>query len=403
MAKILFLTYHLPTPDEPGGGRPWGEATLLKSMGHEVTVLTAGTQYLTGASTRGPGRGLWVKEEKLGICIVRTYAPSGFRGSMPRRLLNYLIYSLLTFLWGLRSRPDFVFVGTDPMFLVPVGYLLARLKGARLVLDERDLFPDTLVAVGYLRPGLLLRSIEALQNFVRRRAHGIVAASPGIRRLLIQKNIPSGKIVVVPNAFPPDVEEEAGWSLPGDRNGEFVVLYAGGMGTAAYELLTILRAAEELQQEGLPIAFVFIGEGDRRKQYVEYGQKKELRNCRFLPPLPRRKMAALLARSDVCLLSYRANPFWRCSLPSKIFDYLWYAKPVVLSGEKESDAAELLKNACAGLVVPPENHVALAQALRQLQGNPALGSLMGERGCQYARQHFSREAQRARLGQPFEL
>src|SRR5713226_4961518 len=95
--RVLFLTHHFPTPEEPGAARPWTEATLLRELGLRVTVLTAGTHYLTGASTRGARGGLWSTEERDGIRIVKTYAPAGHRTSMRRRALNYVTYSALAF------------------------------------------------------------------------------------------------------------------------------------------------------------------------------------------------------------------------------------------------------------------------------------------------------------------
>lgn len=398
MARILFLTYHFPTPDEPGAGRPWAEATLLRDLGHTVTVLTAGTHYLTGASTKDQGGRFYDVEGSNGMRIVKTYAPPDLRKSMWRRLLNYVVYSFLALLWGLRAPAEYVFMGTDPMFIVPVGYLLSLLRGARLVLDERDLYPDTAIALGYMRPGRITDWIEAWQNFVRRQAYHIVAATPGIKQMLIEKGVTSDKITILVNAFPPDPGEQATSSLLDGLEEGLTVLYAGGMGLAN-ELLTIIQAAKILQDRRLPITFYFVGEGDRKAEYVAYCQQNEIQNCHFLPVFSRDEMPTLLNKVDICIHSLKADPFWRCALSSKVFDYLFYGKPVVFAGQ--GDIAELLNASGGGITVPPETPDALATALEKLYEAPELRDQMGRRGYQYVRDRLSRQEQQTRLSRAF--
>ena len=117
---ILFFSYHLPRDDEPGAFRPWMEARLLKKIGFEVTVVTSGVHYMTGKDTR-KGKGWCTEEFDEGIRILKTWAPTGFRRSILRRIFNYLCY---TWLAGQASlikvgKVDRVFTGTDPIVMMP--------------------------------------------------------------------------------------------------------------------------------------------------------------------------------------------------------------------------------------------------------------------------------------------
>ncbi|MBI4234135.1 MAG: glycosyltransferase family 4 protein [Chloroflexi bacterium] len=401
MAKVLLLTHHFPTPQEAGAGRPWSEAMLLKELGHQVTVLTAGTHYLTGQSTRGRRRGLWSEEPLAGLRLVKTYAPSGFRRSFLRRLLNYFTYSFLALLWGLSHHHDVVFAATDPMPLVPVAVSIAFVRRAKLVLDERDLYPDTAVALGLLKPGLLVNVLDRMQNFARRRAHAIVAATPGIGQLLIEKGIEDRKITVMPNAFPPDGLSTAPVSpsvlnLVEGLGSGFVVLYAGGMGIGN-DLMTIVQAAGLLERRGLPVVFLFVGEGEHKREYLAYCEREQISSCRFLEAVPRGAIPLFLQRADVCAHSVKGHPFLRCALSSKVFDYLSYGRPVVFAGE--GDMADLLGMSSGGVAVPPESPEALADAIQKLYEDPDLRTRMGQQGASYVRQHFSWEAQRGRLAE----
>jgi len=159
--NILFLTHHLPTPEQAGAARPWETAQILKELGHRVTVITAGAHYMTGEDTRKEKKGLWSLEDIEGIRVIKTYAPTHHRRSITRRLLNYLAYAFISLIAGLRAnKPDLVLTASTPMFAVPIGFFLSKFHGAYFVLDERDLYPDVAVSLGYLKSKLLIRFLE---------------------------------------------------------------------------------------------------------------------------------------------------------------------------------------------------------------------------------------------------
>ena len=116
--RILYITYHLPTDDEPGAFRPWVEARLLRESGYEVTVITSAVHYMTGKFI-GSGSG-WCREEmREGIRILRVWTIPDHRGSIVRRILNYSIFAVLAALAALlkvRKRLNCLFTATDPLF-----------------------------------------------------------------------------------------------------------------------------------------------------------------------------------------------------------------------------------------------------------------------------------------------
>jgi len=216
--------------------------------------------------------------------------------------------------------------------------------------------------------------------------------------MLIEKGIDADKIMVLVNAFPPEAKQKALSVSFDELQGNFLVLYSGGMGLAN-ELMTVIKAARILQDKNVPIVFLFVGEGDRKAEYIEYCQQNGIDNCRFLPVLPRSEMPTLLSRVNLCVHSLKANPFWSCALSSKVFDYLAYGKPVVFAGQ--GDIADLLEASGGGISVPPENPDALAGAIQKLYEDPALREWMGTRGAQYVKNTFSHEALRACLARAF--
>ncbi len=391
--QILFLTFHLPLPEEPGTSRPWQEAVFLSKLGHSVTVITAGTSYMVGKKLSSRSHSFWEEAEIKGIRIIRTYSLPQYRKSMKRRMLQYIIYALLSFWIGLCKvkRPKVVLMATDPIFIEPVGYLLGILRRAKLVLEIRDLYPDTAIALGFIKSKVLINLLYRWQRFFYTKAKGIMVATPGIKRMLIDKKINKNKIVLIPSVFSIAewtagnyVEPQEKFALPM----KFKILYIGKFGQAN-EFMTIIHAAEIVQNIKKDIGFIFIGDGEKKNDCISYCKEKGIKNCVFLPPRPRKYMPFFMKNVDVCIQAFKKLDFWRCALSTKIFDYLIFAKPIIYAGI--GDAAELIKEAKAGIVVAPEEPRLLVDAIIKLYEDPGLKKDMSQQGRDYIKKNYSKE------------
>lgn len=374
---ILFLTYHLPLESEPGAFRPWMEARLMAKAGYRVTVVTSGVQYMTGKDIR-PYRAWCTEEFVEGVRILRTWAPEDYRRSLIRRLYNYLGYTVLA---GIAScfkvkKVDRIFAGTDPIFMMPMVYLLSVIKRASLVLDERDLYPETAIALGVMRAGILSSLLFKLQQFFRLKAIGILTATPGIKRRLLGYGIPDEKVHLLYNADVfLDAEVEINKNTESIRtlaNERFLVGYVGGLGRAN-DIPTLLRAAERMK-DMKELGFVIVGGGDRRKDYIEFCKQRGLDNVTFLSAVPRKQARALLTQLDVCVHLYPKDELFYGALASKIFDYHALGKPMIFCGS--GDTADLLSETGGGLVVSPENDQDLARAIQRLIEDESLRQKM---------------------------
>lgn len=378
---VLFVTYHLPKGQEPGAFRPWMEARLLQMAGYRVTVLTSGVQYMTGEDIR-TGKG-WVSEERAGeIRILRTWAPAHHRRSLLRRMLNYLSFVALAFAAALvKVGPvDRVFAGTNPIFMVPMVYLASRLKRAGLVLDERDLYPETAVALGIIKDGWLARRLLGMQQFFRRRANALLAATPGIRNALLSYGLPPDKVGLLYNGdafIAEDVTDDAPRpDLGAELQGRFLVGYTGGLGRVN-DVVTLLRAAGRLREEPR-IAVVVLGAGERREEYEQYCRHHDLGNVYFLGAVPRSEARRFIREMDVCVHLYPAIAHFEGAMGSKTFDYLGLGKPVVFAGG--GDIVELLRVSGGGIAVPAEDDRALGDAILRLLQDESLRRGLGEAG-----------------------
>lgn len=389
---ILFISYHLPKGNEAGAFRPWMEARLLKMAGYQVTVLTSGVHYMTGEDIR-TGRG-WITEEMAdGIRILRTWAPTGHRRSILRRLLNYSSYTFLAGLGALFKvgKPDRVLAGTDPILVVPMAYVVAKLWGATLSLDERDLFPETAIALGVINEGPVARFLLKMQQFFRRKAIGILAATPGIRDQLLAYGICPDKVHFLYNGdvfLDEDLKRtDSGTPLKEKVKKPFLVGYAGGLGRAN-DIWTLLRAANHLRDLD-DLGIVIIGEGEFRRTYEGYCEQQKLTNVVFTGPKPRYLARHLLQQMDLCVHLYVDAAILKGGLASKIFDYHGLGKPTIFCGS--GDTVSLLEESQGGLAVPTGDDRALAEVIRRLHRDAPLRKRMGESAQRWFETHISLE------------
>jgi len=368
------------------------EARLLAQAGYEVTVITSGVQYMTGEDIR-KGRGWCVEEDMEGIRVLRVWAPKNHRSSIPRRIANYLSYTLLAGMASLTraGKADVVFAGTDPILMMPMVYVVKCLKRAAMVLDERDLYPETAIALGVIKDDWKAKIIFRMQQFFRKRATSILTATPGIRSRLATYRIPENKLHLLYNAdvfiHDEQSQNQACMDLRKQIHKPFIVGYAGGLGQAN-DLSTLLASAEYLQNNDLGV--VIIGSGERRKTYETFCKEHKFDNVFFFDAVPRCEARALLSQMDICIQPLPADDHFHHTLTSKTFDYHGLGKPMVFCGK--GDTAQLLEASGGGMVVPPEDPKALADAILKLYHETDLRQRMGEAAKTWFNKNVGAEA-----------
>ncbi len=232
-------------------GAPAARASELSlhwtRMGHDVTVLTGFPNHPTGVvppEWRSRLRRLSFTETVDGVHVARTWLWPLPNRKAHERIRSYASFCISSALRGLRlSTPDVV-IGTSPQLLVALSaWWIARRKRVPFVFEVRDLWPESLAAVGAGGEGTLLhRGLSAIAGLLYREASHIVVVSPAFKDHLIQHwQVPAGKISVVENGvetnlFRPDPAADAvrrELTREGiDAGGRFVVCYIGTMGMA---------------------------------------------------------------------------------------------------------------------------------------------------------------------------
>ncbi len=385
---ILHTQYYLPEMGAPQA-RLSELAHGLAQRGWQVTVLTAMPNYPLGKYYTGYRGGL--KREIEGpVEVIRTWIyPSQSVGLVPR-LANYFSFVVSSALVGsfLAKRADFILTESPPLFLGMSGFWLSRIKRARWIFNVSDLWPEFAVRLGMLKPGLALRLSQRLEAFCYKKAWAVSGQSKTILAN-IRQHFPQVKTFHLSNgadtaAFHPDQATPESRALLGSAD-EVVALYAGLHGLAQ-GLEQVLEAAQHLQDQP-QIKLVLVGDGPEKQTLMRIAAEKHLTNVRFLDPLPKWKMPALVASADISIVPLKV--FLPGAVPSKIYEAMASARPLVLVADGE--AAEIVSSHYAGLVVKPGDAVGIAAAIFQLAQDRELRQSLGAAGRQAAESQFDRQ------------
>jgi colanic acid biosynthesis glycosyl transferase WcaI len=396
--KILYVSQYFP----PEMGAPAARAAELARYwvqdGHEVTVLTGFPNHPTGvvpAEYRSKIRRLVMRENLDGVNVVRTWLFPFPNRKTYERILNYSSFCASASTTGMFvSSPD-VLIATSPQLLVGLsGWWLARTKRVPFVFEVRDLWPESLAAVGIGNPhSILNRSLGSVAGFLYKRSEHIVVVTPAFQEHLIQNwRVPPGKISVVENGvesdlFSPKVND-ADLRRELGAEGKFVVGYIGTMGMA-HGLETLVQAATELQRTAPDVLFLMVGEGSDKERVINRARSQGLTNMRFVGQQPRERVPEFISVSDACLVLLKKAELFKTVTPTKMLEFMSCARPVILG--VDGQARKIMDQAGAGVYVEPENVAALVQVITRLAANPVLRETLGRNGRRHIVEHFTRQ------------
>jgi len=296
------------------------------------------------------------------------------------------------------GRSDYLLVESPPLFLGMSGAWLSRVQRARLIMNVSDLWPESAVRLGVVREGSLVHRASArLERWCYRRAWMISGQS---REIVadIEARVPGCRTYHLSNGVevsefgPEHAGPDARAALGVDGDGSCVALYAGLHGIAQ-GLPQLLAAASTLQAERTPMDLVFIGDGPMKQDLQREAAARGLGRVRFLDARPPAALPPLLASADILLVPL-GMPI-PGAVPSKLYEAMASGRPVVLVATGE--AAAIVREHDAGLVVAPGDAAGLAAALRTLRDDPIRRRALGENGRRAAVQFFDRSGIAARF------
>jgi colanic acid biosynthesis glycosyl transferase WcaI len=326
--------------------------------------------------------------------VVRTWLLPFPNRKAYERILNYASFAVSAALRGLFiDRPDIV-IATSPQLLVGLsGWWLARWMRVPFIFEVRDLWPESLSAVGMKDSSLLHRVLSGIAGFLYKTCDRVVVVTDAFRdHLVLHWKVPDEKISVVENGV------ETALFAPGQPDGalrkswnaedKFVACYIGTMGWA-HGLDTLLQSAASLHSSSLDVLFVLVGEGADKDRICSAARDQGLTNLRFVGQQPRETIPDFIRASDVCLVLLKKTELFKTVIPTKMLEFMSCAKPVILG--VDGQARSILEAGQAGVYIEPEDASQLVDAIERLRNNPEACKNFGASGRVHIMNHFSRQ------------
>lgn len=391
--NILFLTDNFPPEVNAPASRTYEHCREWVKEGHKVTVITCFPNFPIGKVFSGYKNKFYQREVIEGINVIRVWSYIAANKGFVKRILDYNSYMVAAILASpLAPRPDLVVATSPLLFTACAGYVVSRMKHIPFVFELRDMWPESIKAVGAMKDSLIIRLLERLEMFLYHKATKIVSVTESFKRILIRRGIDPTKIEVVTNGvdtsrfrpLPRDTELEARYDL----KGKFVAGYLGTHGMA-HNLETILDAADQIRKtdDGNDFRFIFLGDGARKNDLIEQAAKMGLDSVIFIDSVPKEEVVRYWSLLDVSIIHLKKTELFTTVIPSKLFECMGMGIPVLHGVAGES--AEIVEREGCGLVFEPENAEDLSKKLISLKNNSKLYNQM-QNSCLEAAKKYDR-------------
>jgi glycosyltransferase involved in cell wall biosynthesis len=381
---ILFLTDNFPPEVNAPASRTFEHCREWVRKGAKVTVITCAPNFPKGSVFDGYRNALWQSAMVDGIRVIRVWSYITANEGFVKRVLDYLSFMCTATIAALFVRKVDVIVGTSPQFFTAcAAYATSVLKRRPWVFELRDLWPESIKAVGAMGDSAAIRFLERVESMLYRKADRIVTVTHSFKDTLVRRGIDGSKIEIVTNGvdldnfrpLPKDAELTCELALEGC----FVAGYIGTHGMA-HGLETLLDAAALLQArpDGADIRLLFLGHGAEKAALVERAGQMGLRNVRFLDSVPKSEVSRYWSLLDVSVIHLRNTDLFNSVIPSKLFECMGMGIPVLHGVPGES--ADIVRNEGVGEVFESGNAAQLAEGLLRLRSEPERHNLYRANG-----------------------
>ncbi|MFJ4443738.1 glycosyltransferase family 4 protein [Pseudomonas sp. NPDC089422] len=401
--KVAVVYQYYQGHSAPGHSLVYELTQQLAENGHEVSVVSGETGYMSSQQPALPWyKRLFRKEFEGRVTVIRTFTYTQLHRSYIGRLISFLSFSI-TAPFGLLkiSKPDVVLASSPPIFPMFTVWLVCKIRSIPMVLEVRDLWPESAVQMGILRNKYLISIMLWMERLLYNQARRIVTLTHGIKNDIQRRGWPASRLQVITCGVESDMlypDDDAGFALRRkygleDRR---IVLYMGAMGEAN-NLDVILNAAFLSRDSNL--LFLLVGDGMRRAEIKKRIADSGMTHVQCWEPVAKSEVRQCISAADICLVTLQDIPLFEGAIPTKLLDYMACGKPVLCGVRGE--AAQIVETAEAGVVFAPNDERQLAVLIQELMDDEPRRRQMGANGAAHVLKNFeaskSREAMESLL------
>ena len=304
------------------------------------------------------------------------------------RMLSMIqfFFKVLFFSKKLKDKPDIIYASSPHPFNGLAGMYLARKYKCPFVLEIRDLWPETWVAMGATtKKSIIYKVFAYIEKVLYKNADKIITLTAN-KDYYISVGVDEKKVEIVSNGVDLEkydslIKEESPVKF---LKNKFNILYTGAHGTANC-LEFILEVAKLMEDD--KIIFNFIGEGEKKEELIKKSEEYNLKNVRFYPPINKNLIPNTLKNGDVMIVVAKNTPLYKYGISfNKIFEYFASSKPIIFSGNVAND---MVKEANAGISVEAENIEKIKGAVLSLYNmSKEEREKLGKNGRKYVEENY---------------
>lgn len=387
--KILMITQYFPPESGAPSNRLKSFADAMVARNHELTVICEFPNYPTGILAKEDKWKLFRIEKNLPYKVIRTFVATIKSKNALTRLLYYISFAFSSFCAALFIRkPDIVFTSSPPIFHAIAAVLIAKLKSTHLVLDIRDLWPDTVREFEAMSNNIFLKWGTYLEKWLYAKSDLIITVSQGMKAK-IESRGGYGKCHLAYNGSFESILEWQG-DAPDDPGlcgfkQKIIIMYAGriGLGQKLSDIIPLM-----LEMKDSNCQFVLIGDGPDKISIRNILREHHAANIWLYEPLSSDDIIPYLYMADILLVVLKKGEFFKSALPSKFFDYMAAGRPVI--SNVDGELREIMETYNTGIYFESNDSESFKRAIMTLINDPELMSTMGYNGKQLVREKFLR-------------
>lgn len=365
----LYVANSYAPPGQVSSGpstRHYYHVQALTELSDTVTVVTSDSSPISEAK---------IEDHSEGAVKVRTVRTETVRGGGLRSRVQYHVAffgrSLRNCLEG--ARPDLVVASMPTLLVGTLGVASARRFRSKLLIDVRDMWSESLETTALGRYPLVVPANRQVERFVYKQATSICCTSPQ-QQVAVRQLAARDDVYCVPNGVDPEISHDVAVHPKVQEIKErfpFVGLFAGKHGGYT-DLDNVITASHKLRDSGF--AAVLVGGGYAKPALVARVKEEGIQNVFFFDPVPKTEIAQFEKGADVFLINYSQEQAWARVLPNKLFDYMYWEKPIVAAVPR-GEISRVLDESSAGTRVDPETPGAFADALSlYMSGEKTMGN-----------------------------
>ena len=368
--RILFLTDNFPPEVNAPATRTYEHCIKWIELGHKVTVITCFPNFPKGKVFEGYTNKLYQKENIDGITVIRVWSYITENNGFVKRIIDYISYALTSFLFGLFVKTDLI-IATSPQFFTAVsGRILSFSKGKPWVMEVRDLWPDSIAAVGSMnKSSIPFKILKKIEHHLYLSASKIVVVTDSFKKYVIKDHqITTEKVgvfkngVLISNFKKPKPNDVMTLKESLGLKNKIVISYLGTHGLA-HGLKFILESISKISNPDLH--FLFIGDGAEKQNLIKYSKTLHSKNFTFIESVTKSEIPLYIDISDYSLVNLKKSDEFKNVIPSKIFENIAMYKPILLGVEGESK--KLIDDYEVGVCFEPENKESFLNAIKDIQ------------------------------------